>query len=133
MAKYNTCQRQLILDYLKENMRRHVTVDDVLYYLRESGNPVGRTTVYRYFDALISEGLLIKFDGATGKSACYQLVDGGGCQQHYHFICDKCTKLFHVDCSVLDDAKKHIRSSHAFQISCLKTIFHGTCEKCLSL
>ncbi len=131
MARYKTSQRELILIYLKENSERHVTADDVIFYLKENGSSVGKATVYRYFDALLSEGLLRKFHGTNGKSACYQLIDKSeNCHNHYHFICDQCNILFHIDCEILDSVQKHIKENHSFFIDNLKTTFHGVCDKC---
>ena len=38
---YKTKQRDHILQFLIENQSRHVTVDDVVDHLKQSGNPVG--------------------------------------------------------------------------------------------
>ena len=40
---YKTKQRDHILQFLIENQSRHVTVDDVVDHLKQSGNPVGKT------------------------------------------------------------------------------------------
>ncbi len=131
MSRYKTNQRALIFSYLQENRHRHMTADDVLFHLKSNGCSVGKATVYRYFDALLEEGYLRKFDGANGKSACYQFVENNlGCCNHYHLMCDSCNQLFHIECQLLDNVNQHILDSHAFQVNNLKTTFHGLCEQC---
>lgn len=58
---YRTKQRDHILQFLIENQSRHVTVDDVVDHLKQSGNPVGKATVYRYMDKLVNQEMYESF------------------------------------------------------------------------
>ena len=60
-GKYKTKQRELILDYLVDNKNRHVTVDEIIDYTKQSGSPVGKTTAYRYIDELEQKGIVRKY------------------------------------------------------------------------
>lgn len=98
--------------------------------LRE-GRPVGKATVYRHFEKFEKEGLLIKYAPVDGGSACYQYSGAlGGAPLHYHMKCDKCGKLFYLDCSFLDQVSDHFRDHHGFDLNRLKTVFYGTCSEC---
>ena len=46
---YNTRQRELILDYIKKNAKKHLTADDIADALK--AEQVGKTTVYRYLES----------------------------------------------------------------------------------
>ncbi len=132
MSMYKTNQRDAILKFLSENLKNHVTVDDAVFYMKQNGFSVGRTTIYRYFENLQVEGRLRKFIGCENKCACYQFIEETEkCKNHYHFICDSCNELFHIDCKFLDKVEAHVLKSHIFKIDCLKTTFHGYCERCL--
>ena len=48
---YNTRQRELILDYIKKNAKKHLTADDIADALKSEN--VGKTTVYRYLEKLL--------------------------------------------------------------------------------
>ena len=74
-GKYKTKQRELILDYLVDNKDRHVTVDEIIDYTKESGSPVGKTTAYRYIDELEQKGIIRKYTIEKGICACYQYID----------------------------------------------------------
>jgi len=132
-GKYNTNQRKLILDFLEENSGRHVTADDVLYALKGRGCPVGKATIYRFFDQLAKEGRLLKYLAGDGASACYEYHAGhasnGG---HYHLKCDTCGGLAHLACASVAKLYEHIQSEHGFRVDTLQTVFHGTCAACAS-
>ena len=124
---YNTKQRQIILDFLKENTG-HITVSDIEKHLALEGKKVGTATIYRYLNKLLSEGIVRKFTSDEG--ACYQYVENGKCAHHYHFVCTECGKLLHVECSELDDIFSHISNEHSFNIDMSQTVFCGECEEC---
>ncbi len=130
MATYNTKQREYILEYIIDNSNRHVSVDDIVYYLHNKNTRVGKTTVYRYLDLLIEEGRVRKYAGVP--CACYQYVgEGHKCSEHYHFKCTKCDKLYHLKCNLLNEITNHVKEEHRFIVDNTKTVFYGVCEKCL--
>lgn len=129
---YNTKQRAIILSFLKENKTSHLTADEITSALLNGGFRVGKTTVYRYLDKLVENGQARKFLPPDGKSSCYQYVeDKEICAEHFHFKCDGCGKLFHTECDMLSNINKHINAEHNFFIDSSKTVFYGSCEKCL--
>lgn len=132
-GKYKTKQRELILDYLVDNKNRHVTVDEIIDYTKQSGSPVGKTTAYRYIDELEQKGIIRKYTIEKGICACYQYIDKEQkCQNHFHFKCKVCGELYHLDCNFLNTVKDHLCDNHGFEIDSSKTVFYGTCKKCLN-
>ena len=53
---YNTRQKVFILEMLKNNKNKHLTVDDMLFILNAQKVSVSRATLYRYLDVLVSTG-----------------------------------------------------------------------------
>lgn len=130
-VRYNTNQRKLILSVIERNRGRHFTADDVHMALLHEGHPVSKATIYRHFERLEKEGLLIKYLPVDGASACYQFTDPLGKELiHYHVKCECCGKLFHLDCSFLDQIACHFSEHHNFDLNRLKTVFYGTCSNC---
>lgn len=128
---YKTKQREAILSYLKKCGGRHITIDDVLEYLKMSGEKVGRTTIYRYMEKLAQQGILRKYFIEEGAGACYQYVDEEKkCQEHFHLKCLQCGKLLHVECESMNNIEQHILEQHKFAIDNTKTVFYGLCEDC---
>lgn len=127
---YKTRQRELILGCLIEHKEQHVTADEIMRLLAEREEPVGKTTVYRMLDKLVGEGTVRKYIAEEGKSACYQYIDGDGCNYHFHLKCVRCNKLFHVECDYLNELDVHILACHGFMVDNTKTVLYGVCSDC---
>ena len=69
---YATANRKKILDFLKENHNRTLTVSDIDMYLKNCDSEVNITTIYRYLDKLEKEGTVIKYVAEKGSQATYQ-------------------------------------------------------------
>lgn len=129
--KYRTRQRDAVLSYIQSTDGGHVTAADVAGYLRNSGHPVGTTTVYRQLEHLVSLGVVKKYVTDGLSAACYQYIaESEDCGSHHHLKCEDCGSLIHLDCNLLDDIGKHIRASHGFRIDPNKTVFYGKCGDC---
>lgn len=131
--RYNTKQRELILRYLSESNGQHVKAEEILDYLKSQDTPVGKSTVYRYLDALVEQNLVRKYTVEEGQGACYQFVGDAGhahCKEHYHLKCSNCGELFHISCEFMDKINAHILKEHGFIVDNSKTVFYGVCEKC---
>jgi Fur family ferric uptake transcriptional regulator len=130
-ANYNTRQGRLILDYLVSTGDEHVTVNQIAQHFRKQKISIGQTTIYRHLEKLYDSGLIRRYTLAKG-SACYQYIrNDKACQEHFHLKCEICGELIHLECDLLDEIQKHVRKKHDFQINALKTVFYGTCDRCL--
>ncbi len=130
MPSYKTKQRELILDCLKEHSDIHITAEEITQQLKMQGDPVGRSTVYRYLERLIEDGVVHKYQN-PGESSCYQLaLPDGRCHQHFHLKCVSCGQLLHMECDYMTGLCEHIRKEHGFEIDVFKTVLYGTCGKC---
>lgn len=127
---YNTRQKEYIVEYLRENVHRHVSAGDIVEYLRQTGREVGTATVYRCLDRLCQGGSVRKYI-MDGEGACYQYIpDGEKCAEHFHLKCVACGALIHVDCDFLAEVGEHIHGHHRFCIDRSKTVFYGLCAAC---
>lgn len=128
---YKTKQRDQILDCLIRNKDRHITAGEIITALKQSECPVGKTTVYRYLDMLVSQGIVRKYFIEEGKSACYQYIAmNGDCGEHYHLKCIECGQLIHFECKYIEELDSHVKSHHDFMVDYSKTVFYGCCSKC---
>ena len=131
---YNTKQKNVIIEMLKQNKDRHLTVDEMLKLLEEMSSPVGKATLYRFLDVLVSTGDLRKYITIDGDKACYQYVDEEkGCHEHYHLKCIECGKLMHVDCTYIDEIQTHITEHHNFHVDKSRIVLYGTCSDCMEV
>lgn len=128
-SKYKTKQRELILNCLKENGGIHMTADDIFYKLNSNNTRVGKTTIYRYINMLETNGDIRKY--VADDIACYQYVkEKDSCKNHYHLICNKCAKLFHVESAELDNIEDIMINKYNFKVDSSKLVLYGCCAKC---
>jgi Fur family peroxide stress response transcriptional regulator len=85
-----TFQRRKILEFL-ENTKSHPTADTIYKEILKEIPTVSRTTVYNTVNKLVEEGIIkclkikeseMRFDART--------------EPHYHFVCNKCGKVYDV-------------------------------------
>ncbi len=130
---YNTKQKNVIIEMLKKNKDRHLTADEMLKILDELDSPVGKATLYRFLDVLVSTGDLRKYITLDGEKACYQYVDEDACHTHYHLKCIECGELIHMDCKHIDEIREHVLREHNFDVDPCRIVLYGTCKKCMEV
>ncbi len=132
-GKYNTKQRERILDYLQGVQGVHITAADVCNHFRDNGTTIGQSTVYRQLERLVDEGVINKYTIDKNSSACFEYI---GQQGHgegtvcFHCKCEKCGKLIHMHCDELEEIGAHLMEEHKFKLDPLRTVFYGVCEEC---
>ena len=129
---YKTRQRADIIDCLRENSENGLTVEALMKKLSERGTPVGTTTVYRYVEALVKEGVVRRFPREGKKSVVLQYVENPKhCGEHVHLQCKNCGKFVHLGCECMKEANEHLFKDHGFKIDNEKTVLVGLCADCL--
>ena len=133
MAKssYRTKQMAELLELMKSQAGRHLTVHEICGLLEEKGASVGMTTVYRNLEKLVDQGIIAKYtiDGTT--SACFEYVpEKGEKQLSYHCKCEKCGRLIHLRCDEVKGLQQHMAQNHGFTMDPLRTVFYGICSDC---
>jgi Fur family ferric uptake transcriptional regulator len=130
---YKTKQYQEILSYMEESRGHHVNVNALYRHFQEAGSPVGLTTIYRHLERMEEEGLVVRYALDEKLGACFEYV-GRECQgrerPNFHFICEKCGSLIHVECSEVTHFQQHIRNDHGFAVDPYRTVFYGLCKNC---
>ena len=129
LNKYKTKQRVAILDFIESNKDREVTANDILVYLNKNDLKASQTTIYRYLDNLVKEGIIKKNYSEEKSSSCYQYV-GKRCKEHYHLKCNNCGEIIHLDSEIFSSIERKIIDRYGFKIDNIKTILYGTCNKC---
>ncbi len=130
-STYNTRQKQIIYDFLLNNAQSLLTCDEISFALKNSGTPVGKATLYRFLDSLVSSGNVRKVMDDSKKSAAYQLLDKElNCEGHMHLKCTCCGDFVHLGCDFMHSVGEHILEHHKFKIDNSKTLIYGVCSKC---
>jgi len=132
-SKYNTRQREILIDYLETVPRAHITISDVCEYFKTHGSPMGQATIYRQMEKLVDDGLVSKYIFDSNSPACFEYignsehVSDGNC---FHCKCEKCGALIHMHCDELSAIKGHLFEEHGFSLDPFRTVFYGICKDC---
>lgn len=132
-APYQTKQKALVMAYLETIPGKHVTAAQVYEHLKELDCAIGNTTVYRYLEKLVDEGIVNKYMIDANSPACFEYVGKQlhlSCGSCFHCKCEKCGKLIHLHCEELEVIASHLQEEHRFTLNPLRTVFYGICEDC---
>lgn len=125
--KYVTKNKLKIIEILKANEDRHLTIEEIFEL---SNKEVPIASIYRIIDQLLLEGVVRKYVVDKNLSACFQYVGDGSIHSHFHLICTKCRKLFHLECSNVNNLISHIEEHHGFKVDISRVNLYGICEEC---
>ncbi len=122
VALKSTFQREKILEYIYSR-KEHPTVDRIYKHMIKICPSISKTTVYNTVKSLDKAGLIkaVKF---CGKDEC---IYDGNTSVHYHFICNKCGKIFDLNLDCKNIVKKEI-DGHKVEGIC--AYFSGICKEC---
>ena len=129
-GRYKTKQLNELQEFLRGTGGAHFTAQDVLKYFQDKDLSIGKTTVYRRLEELVAEGSIKKYFIEEGSGACFEYIGGETHPMHYHLKCERCGKLFHLDCDEITCFEQHISEHHKFRIDPVRTVFYGICEAC---
>ena len=125
MNNYHTRQKSKIFNIIK-NKRNEFTVKDIY---NELNKEVGLTTIYRYIDKLINDGIVNQSIGKDNITY-YQYLEECDKENHFYLKCEVCGNLIHVDCDCVKDLSEHIINEHKFKPSRDHFIINGICNNC---
>ena len=123
---YNTKQKDKILEIIR-NKKHEFTIKDIYDELNEE---VGLTTIYRYIDKLVSEGIVNKTI-SDDNITYYQYLEKCLSDNHFYLKCEICKDMKHIDCDCINELYNHIKDEHNFKLNKEKIIINGICKKCI--
>lgn len=129
-GEYSTRQKRELMHFMKAHSLEHFSVDDVMFRLQGEGTSIGRSTVYRYLEAMAEQGAVRKYQNAQGMTQYQHVEDESRCAKHFHMMCKRCGALLHVDCDRMQSLMAHIAGEHGFELDPKETVLVGVCAKC---
>lgn len=104
----------------------HVSADELVVLVRQSGSEVGRMTVYRTLDLLTELGLVRPIYQGTGAAHFILLVEG----HHHHLVCTGCDSVVELDACLLKDIDGRVEDSTGFEVRGHLLEIFGLCRNC---
>lgn len=126
MARYNTEQKKILLDFLSANSGKSYTIEEITSAL--SGK-IGKSTVYRLMTGLVEEKKVHKSAG-EGRTFLYRITADEHCRHHLHLQCKDCGKVLHLDEATSDALLMGVRCARDFLVSEEDTVLIGKCADC---
>ncbi len=118
-----------IINYFLQNKGKHITAEEIYNNFLDNNIKIGMATVYRNLKSIEEDGIIIKYGSVDGGPTCYEYHTEQD-NIKYHFKCEKCGILLHLQCDRIDFLNKHMEENHKFKINKTRTVFYGICENC---
>ncbi len=104
-------------------MKSHPSAEEIYEQIVKKIPTISKATVYRNLTLLSDEGKILKISVPNAPDRFDFNID-----EHYHFRCNKCGKVFDIDGPKIDLSSFSNDSCH--EIDGYTLIFSGTCVVC---
>lgn len=132
MGKYNTLQREELIEFMSKHRASAYTVKEIADLMKQDSSipkPPGESTVYRLIKDLVENGEVKRTVRGNSRTFVYQLTDGETCHHHLHMKCVTCGKLYHMDDKSSRELVERILKEDSFEIDS-SAVLPGKCGGC---
>jgi len=117
-------QKEAVLRVVK-NTNSHPAADWVYEQVRQEIPGISLGTVYRNLKMLKQDGEILELDLAGALSRF-----DGRTENHYHFRCERCGRVFDLDEPVNEMINGEISRKTGFRVTHHRLEFRGLCQDC---
>jgi len=119
-----TSQRLVIADAIAS--LRHATPEQIRAHVREHGETIDLSTIYRTLETFEGVGMLTHAHIGHGAPT-YHVVDE---HPHIHLVCHRCEKSEAMKIAFLEPVIAQIAQDHGFIVDPGHLALHGLCADC---
>ncbi len=120
-----TRQRLVVADELAA-MGRQVTANELYEQLLAQEPRIGRATVFRTLEALVTAGVARRLEQGGhvyGYVACRP-------EHHHHLACDRCGRVEEIGEAYVTPVAERVAEDLGFRIDDARLDFYGLCARC---
>ena len=117
-------QKEVILKVLRSTSS-HPSADWVYEQVRKEIPNISLGTVYRNLRLLSESGEILELNYSSTPSRF-----NGNTQNHYHFRCDKCGRIFDLDEPVDKTIEDRVAQKVGFSVTRHRLELYGLCRDC---
>ena len=128
MAKYQTKQRNLLLEYFVSHTDESLSARQIADELDDED--ISASAVYRNLAALEDEGVVKRTSKAGSREVFFQYLDDPECRKSIHLTCKICGKIIHMDDLSANELIKSVEKNLKFKVDKAETVLFGVCEDC---
>jgi Fur family ferric uptake transcriptional regulator len=122
-----TRQRLTVLEALRSR-EDSVTAQDLHMELRQAGEPVGLTTVYRTLTALAEAGFLDTFNRDSEQA--FRLC---GDHHHHHLVCEVCNRVEEISAADVERWVDDVAARYGYRVTAHRADIFGICGDCIAV
>jgi Fur family ferric uptake transcriptional regulator len=122
--------RQAVIELLDEQPCALSALDIEDRLRHGDGRRVGRASIYRVVDELVSLDLLTRVEVGDGVARYEPHRGCVGHEHHHHLVCDGCGRLEPFQDAALEQAIRGLASRVSFDVSDHDVTLHGCCQNC---
>src|SRR5690349_15191488 len=105
----------------------HVSADDLVEVVRREAPGIGRATVYRTLQWMVTAGIARKVDFGEGRS---RFEPSYRHPRHFHFVCNECHRSSEFLSSDIEALVEEIAGVRSFSPEQTILQIYGTCDEC---
>jgi len=124
-GKRSTKRDRILNIFLRQ--RGHLTADELYDLVRREDPGIGRATVYRTLQWMVSSNLAHKVDFGEGRSRFEPSLRH---PRHFHLICNTCHRSSEFLSSDIEAMLEEVTDSRNFEVAQSVIQVFGTCEDC---
>lgn len=121
----STRQREAIVDLLREQ-DVFISAQDVHARLRDLGQRIGLTTVYRTLQSLVDVGAVDTLRNDGGEQLFRRCSD----HHHHHLVCRRCGKTVEIRADTVEHWTRSVAASNGFSDVQHTVELVGLCSEC---
>ena len=122
--------RQVVIELLDEQPCALSALDIEDELRSREGRRVGRASIYRVLDELVTLDLLSRVEVGDGVARYEPQRPHHENEHHHHLVCDGCGRLEPFQDDALERAIRGLAARVAFDVSDHDVTLHGCCENC---
>jgi Fur family ferric uptake transcriptional regulator len=124
-GKRSSKRDQILGVFLRQ--QGHLSADELFELVRRENPGIGRATVYRTLQGMVTAGLARKVDFGEGRS---RFEPSYRHPRHFHLICTSCHRSSEFLSSDVESLMEEIAGARNFAPSQSVVQIYGTCEEC---
>jgi Fur family ferric uptake transcriptional regulator len=124
-GKRSTKRDRILNIFLRQ--KGHVSADDLCDLVRREDAGIGRATVYRTLQWMVTTGLARKVDFGEGRS---RFEPAHRHPRHFHLVCNVCHRSSEFLSSDVEALLEEVTQARQFQPQQATIQVFGTCEEC---
>ena len=122
--------RQVVIELLDEQPCALSALDIEDELRSREGRRVGRASIYRVLDELVTLDLLSRVEVGDGVARYEPQRPHHENEHHHHLVCDGCGRLEPFQDDALERAIRSLAARVSFDVSDHDVTLHGCCERC---